>query len=633
MAAQQTSRSTVLWLLPALGLYALLAWHYQFVQDDAYISYRYVANFLNGDGLVFNIGERVEGYTNHGWVILLSLFGALGIEFIVVSRVLGVLCGAGVVFLAWRIGRRIFGEGEQVLQVLPAYITAATLSLAYWAPAGLETAAFALAAAASLYWFLTRSRLLVFGLAMAVWLRPEGALVAMLLLIVEVITERRVPYFSLGSGVMAFVLSLPMVGFKISYYGSILPNPFYAKTGWDGAQFVSGLGYVGEFFEHYPLAAIGVIGGVLLYRKLPSVMREVLLFVILYLLYVAAVGGDVLKVHRFLLPVVAPLGVLFAVTLARAVAAVKTLRRVATGSAVVVGLVAVVLTVLLPREYVEGYNRSEKIFVRKMGMMADHMKGSDSTAFSVAVPTIGVFGYKLLGHDIIDLVGLTDSTIARHPEEPTSGIQSTWKERSYNTAYVLSRKPDYILFSTGTKPSAPAELVLMLYPQFQQAYRTVFWYFSPSGEPTGALQGAFKRVGEISGELKPTYPIEFVREYKLGIEAYMAGDLSRALQHYNRCLEVSPRPYYVYAVYRKAEAHLRLGQAEEALRYLHWLVDEDPWVVDAHRDLYMYYALQGDRSQALEHRSWIEKIMPWYVPRMDSLVAQQVAAARQAGGR
>ncbi len=630
---KQTSRSELLWFLPALVVYGLLAWHFQFVQDDAYISYRYVANFLNGDGLVFNIGERVEGYTNHGWVILLSLFGALGIDFVVVSRVLGVLCGAGVVLLAWRIGRRIFESGEQVLQVLPAYVAAATLSLAYWAPAGLETAAFVLAATASLHWYLTRSRLLVLGLVMAVWLRPEGALVALLLLIVEAVVERRAPWFSLGAGVLAFVLSLPMVGFKISYYGSILPNPFYAKTGWDGEQFVSGLEYIGEFFSHYPLAALGMIGAVLLYRRLEAPARGVLVFVVLYLVYVAAVGGDVLKVHRFLLPVVAPLAVLFAVTVAQVISAVAALRRMGTVVVVVVGLAAMAVTGLVPWQYAAQYNHLEKAFVRKMGLMAEKIQASDSTAFSVAVATIGVFGYKLLGHDIIDMVGLTDSTIARHPEEPTPGIVSTWKERSYNAAYILKRAPEYILFSTGNKPSAPAELVLTLYPQFQEAYRTTSWFISPPGETEGMLQSVFKKVREIRGELRPTYPAEFVLEYKRGVEAFHSGDVSGALTHYNRALAVSPKPYYVYTVYRKAEAHLRLRQVDEALRYMEWLVKEDPWVTDAHRDLYLYYALQGDQAKAAEHRMWVEKMMPWYMPRMDSLVAKQVAAARQAGAR
>ncbi|MBU8934805.1 MAG: hypothetical protein KOO62_12515, partial [candidate division Zixibacteria bacterium] len=63
-------------LLPALAAYALLTQQLNFIQDDAYISYRYVANFLNGDGLVYNIGERVEGFTNFGWVILMIQCGA-----------------------------------------------------------------------------------------------------------------------------------------------------------------------------------------------------------------------------------------------------------------------------------------------------------------------------------------------------------------------------------------------------------------------------------------------------------------------------------------------------------------------------------------------------------------------------
>jgi hypothetical protein len=35
-----------------------------FTVEDAYISFRYARNFVQGHGLVFNPGERVEGYTN-----------------------------------------------------------------------------------------------------------------------------------------------------------------------------------------------------------------------------------------------------------------------------------------------------------------------------------------------------------------------------------------------------------------------------------------------------------------------------------------------------------------------------------------------------------------------------------------
>lgn len=40
--------------------------------DDAYIVYRYVVRFLAGEGLTFNNGEYVEGYTSVAWTLLLA---------------------------------------------------------------------------------------------------------------------------------------------------------------------------------------------------------------------------------------------------------------------------------------------------------------------------------------------------------------------------------------------------------------------------------------------------------------------------------------------------------------------------------------------------------------------------------
>ena len=46
---------------------------YTFLTDDAFISFRYARNLSQGHGLVFNPGfERVEGYTNFLWVLLLA---------------------------------------------------------------------------------------------------------------------------------------------------------------------------------------------------------------------------------------------------------------------------------------------------------------------------------------------------------------------------------------------------------------------------------------------------------------------------------------------------------------------------------------------------------------------------------
>ena len=70
-----------LWFLPwvvLLGYLANVAW---FLTDDAFISFRYVRNLLEGHGLVFNRGEYVEGYSNFLWVLeLAALWGAFGLR-------------------------------------------------------------------------------------------------------------------------------------------------------------------------------------------------------------------------------------------------------------------------------------------------------------------------------------------------------------------------------------------------------------------------------------------------------------------------------------------------------------------------------------------------------------------------
>ena len=59
------------WLgLLAGVVFVAQAWHYApYLLDDAYISARYARNLAEGHGLVFNPGERVEGYTNLAWVV------------------------------------------------------------------------------------------------------------------------------------------------------------------------------------------------------------------------------------------------------------------------------------------------------------------------------------------------------------------------------------------------------------------------------------------------------------------------------------------------------------------------------------------------------------------------------------
>ncbi len=605
----------LIYVLPAIFAYIAIALNLDFFQDDAFISYRYVQNFLNGDGLVFNIGERVEGFTNFGWIVYLILWDSFCIDFILVSKVTGILLGAAFILVTYLTALRLFDKKSKWFALLPVYLLAASMSLPYWSQSGLETAAFAFFAALSFYFYLKQSWQLVFALTIAVWLRPEGALVAVMLIVIEAVVEKRIPKFAIACAAIALIFSLPFAAFKQIYYGSILPNPFYAKTGLSIEQLTAGLEYAGRFFSHYGFYGAGLIICGLFWKKLSNQMRAVLLFFVMYTLYIILVGGDVLKVHRFFIPVLGLSGILVVYSIWFLVRKLshKTLNLILLLSA----LPLLFLTYTLPKDFILYYSEREKGLVESMQLLARDIKASDPTDFSAAHSTIGAFSYELMEHKIIDMLGLTDTMIARHPQALVKELESTWRERKYNAGYVLERGPEYIVFSTGDKPSAPAEQALLLYHQFLESYVSIGWFHAnPAYSLGGTILPAFRKARPLEGEIKPAYPPEFVSLYKLGIELYGAGKYREAISAFDRAISISPTPVYNYLLFYKSLCHMQLQQHDTTRVLLSRMLAQDSLLFDAHRNLYIYSVLYGDSTAALLHERWVKNLVPWLWPRI-----------------
>ena len=126
--------------------------------EDAAISFAYAKHLVEGEGLVtYPGGERVEGYSNFTWVMLLSLFHALGADgFMSADPIQLVLVGltVPVVFLAVR---------EAVPETpVPALAAAAALAassqFAHWGGSGLENALFSLFMAVGIWRTLVEQR-------------------------------------------------------------------------------------------------------------------------------------------------------------------------------------------------------------------------------------------------------------------------------------------------------------------------------------------------------------------------------------------------------------------------------------------------------------------------------------------
>ena len=105
-------------------------------------------------------------------------------------------------------------------------------------------------------------------------------------------------------GLPAAVLVLPWFIWKLSYYGNLLPNTFYAKSASNPlVPPLYGLFYIAAFFVSY--AAFLLIGRFRRQRKalfaVPGV-AQVMAVIPIWFLYICAVGGDFME-YRFMVPV------------------------------------------------------------------------------------------------------------------------------------------------------------------------------------------------------------------------------------------------------------------------------------------------------------------------------------------
>ncbi|MGH8530991.1 MAG: hypothetical protein ACRETN_14290 [Nevskiales bacterium] len=318
MASTQKLHFRLHYLLAGLALVvAAVLWaQTPLTLDDAFISYRYARNLVQGQGLVFNSGELVEGYTNFLWVLIAALAIACKADPFAATRLLGVLSyGIGVLFCAQALYATAPQRISSLLLVaflgmllLPDGLLAAVgtgletafvgtlgillgLSLFVWSER--IRAAYLIAAGTALILLLTRldAVLPVAAAGLVFWLSrlPNG---------VRSATWHTAVQFAIPAlGLIIYLL------WKISYYGELLPNTYYAKGGdlWSWEQ---GKAYLRSFLSSNPqvAAALPLAFLAAFAADAPTWRRfaqYALLTVLLRCAYVGKVGGDFMQ-YRFI---------------------------------------------------------------------------------------------------------------------------------------------------------------------------------------------------------------------------------------------------------------------------------------------------------------------------------------------
>jgi arabinofuranosyltransferase len=415
----------------AAAAWAFVRWHHQpVVFDDSFISFRYAYNFVHGRGLVYNAGERVEGYTNFAWVLIAAAALREGRDPLAITRAVGV--ASYVVSVALVVGvalapprrsfvPRVVGVALACLLVLPP-------GVAPFAGTGLETPFVGLLVLAmGLVHHLFPSsrpgwRLLAAIVPLVALLTRLDTALAVAASAIALIEPRDLPparrvraialEFGLTFGPAAIGLAV-YLAWKRSYYGAILPNTYYAKAA-DGWHADAGATYVMAFVQSCPASVVLVlfaISGLVLAKPGPRsrFLRYGVVASVLHVAYAIKIGGDFME-YRFmwelwpLLVCSAVVGAAEIVSHARSVA--------------VVGACLALLVAPTPAVLEKQYGMQSIPQMNEYAELGERVGSSLATALprdTLVATTLAGMAYFMPDVATIDQWGLNDRFVAHMP--------------------------------------------------------------------------------------------------------------------------------------------------------------------------------------------------------------------------
>lgn len=429
-----------------------------FFADDGFISLRYAQRWIEGHGLTWNDGERVEGYSNFLWVLGCAVLGWLGLDLVVAARWLG--GGSGVLAMAGLIAvyrRGAPGFRDMVPAMMGSLFLALAGPMAVWSVGGLEQPL----VAACLSWglFLVFRRMedqsdgdrrawLLAGLPLALlcWARPDGALVAVSVAAGLALSRRSRAWLF---GKIPWLLALPVafvliqLAFRLSYYGAWIPNSGSAKLAFTPERLAEGWRYV--LGSIVPFKALIVIAATCLFPMVMDGAARRRLLVLLttgltWLLYIVVVGGDIFPARRHLLIPVLLLCFATAEGFRWLMDRGPRLRYWTTVGAIA-GLTLFFTDQVFDPENQRARHERWEWEGKSVGLfLGRHFAPSGAR---LATDSAGALPY-FSRLETIDMLGINDRTLATN--RPKDFGRGALGHELGNGDYVLSREPDLVLF-------------------------------------------------------------------------------------------------------------------------------------------------------------------------------------------
>ncbi len=467
-----------------LSTCSLLIWYCTW--DDSYIIFRYAQNLIRGWGLVFNSGQKVEGYTSFLWVLLLAGGTRLTHNPIAAAKVLGLILSLSTLLAGYFLCR-LMATAKLPIYGLALILTASNTYFIVGSVGGLESPLFSsilcwstvayLKAIRATHpksqadWCLTTSLLLT----LLVLTRPDGVITFLFFWCDAAWRFRKRPINLAHLTVPLASTYTPYFLWRWHYYGFFFPNTFYVKRGGTLALLAQGAAQAGKFF--------GVQAGgwflcglvTLAVMLFPTAETTVLALAIASrVVFEVWSGGIAPGEFRFLIPALPLIWILADHVVARGVSASAARPRT---QLLLVGTCGLMIVGQLISFWQFRERNAEP---ERAGMERAHiglgkwLRTNSPPNATVAVGDIGAVGFWSQ-RKILDLDGLTDTYISHLP--------GAYSEK-HDSQYVLTQFPEFIILRTASCSAGPNEVLFRMDeavysdPQFQNNYaRVSCWEF------------------------------------------------------------------------------------------------------------------------------------------------------------
>lgn len=466
-------------VLPGALLFANMWRVRTFTIDDAYISYRYARNLARGMGLVYNAGERIEGYTNFLWTVLLAGAIRVGIDPDVFAKVMGGLSAFGALGITYALSARL--KPFHTLPCVATWLLASTIVFTGYAVFGLETIFFVFLLLTGTYLFFRETDApagadappekgallrtfpfsgLVFALAGLT--RPEAP---MFIGILMLFLGRR--FFARQNLLRGALFAAPIAAhllWRRSYYGEWVPNTLAAKTGNLSNQVKAGWGYFQGYAEHAgPVLYLAIFGVALAFVARRRDVLALATVAAAVVGYVILVGGDWMPRYRFV-GTFEPFAFLLVDLAARDIADRKS--RVARLALAGFALATIVHRTGALKEARATFTWEERFWTSAAGGISKWLVENTKPG-ELVVGDIGYIGYAT-DYPILDALGLIDPVISKLPGGYTHKVGPGFAD------HIFTKAPAYILIIAANagcdQPTVIGSQVLFRDKRFKPSY-------------------------------------------------------------------------------------------------------------------------------------------------------------------